>query len=72
MIDLTDDERKKIRDSIIADLTDNEIKTPADKTKLKIDVLINDRGNGKKTDIPAHEVPDINEDDVGDFPETVH
>ncbi len=71
MITLTEEERKKIRDSIIKDLTDPEVKTPADKTKLKIDVLINDRGNGKKTDIPAHEIEDVTEEDVGDFP-TVH
>ena len=71
MITLTEEERKKIRDSIINDLTDPEVKTPADKTKLKIDVLINDRGNGKKTDIPAHEIEDVKEEDVGDFP-TVH
>ena len=71
MIDLTEEERKQIRDSIINDLTDPEIRTPADKTKLKIDVLINDRGNGKKTDIPAHEIGDVTEEDVGEFP-TVH
>jgi hypothetical protein len=71
MLDLTEEERKKIRESVINDLTDPELKTPADKTKLKIDVLINDRGNGKKTDIPAHEVDNVTEEDIGEFP-TVH
>ena len=71
MLTLTEEERKKIRDSIINDLCDPEVKTPADKTKLKIDVLINDRGDGKKTDVPAHEIEDVTEEDVGDFP-TVH
>jgi len=72
MINLTEDERKKIRDSIIADLTDPEVKTPADKTKLKLDVLINDRGTGSGKDAPAYETDDVTEDDVGSFPSTVH
>jgi hypothetical protein len=70
MLDLTESERKRLRKSIIDDLTDPEVKTPADKIKLKIDVLVED----KKTDIPRPEVhhEDVNEEDIGEFPGTVH
>jgi hypothetical protein len=71
MLDLTEEEKKRIRKSIIDDLTDPEVKTPADKVKLKIEVYINDKGKNDSATIPAEQVPDVNEDDVGDFP-TVH
>lgn len=65
-LNLTDTEKKKLRKSIIDDLTDPEVKTPADKIKLKIDVYIED--NVDQPDAPV-QVPNVNEDDIGEFPE---
>ena len=70
MINLNEKECKELRDSILKDLYDPEVKTPADKIKLKLDVLMS-QSDTKKTDMPGQEVGDVTEEDIGEFP-TVH
>jgi hypothetical protein len=71
MLKLTDGEIKKLRRRIIQIMTDEDDKTPVDKLNKLIDLYIDQTGDGDGQTVPAHEVPDVNEDDVGDFP-TVH
>lgn len=70
MINLSKDELKKLRARIIDIMTNSEDKTPVDKLSKLIDVYVEQTDN-KKTDIPAHEVEDVQEEDIGEFP-TVH
>ena len=70
MLELSKDEIKKLRERIITIMTDVEDRTPVDKLTKLIDVYV-EQGNIKKTDTPAHEVEDVQEEDIGEFP-TVH
>ncbi|RLI32230.1 hypothetical protein DRO66_11630 [Candidatus Bathyarchaeota archaeon] len=65
---LTKEERKKIRDSIMNNLSNDEDMCPAAKIELKMKVLMEDTGANNRDSEPVDEVEDINEEDIGDFP----
>lgn len=70
---LTEEERKQLRQTIIDDLMGNEgsEKTPVDKIKQRIEVYI-EQEIGDKDQMPTIPLEDLNEEDVGEFPDTVH
>jgi len=70
MYPLTKDQVDKLKARIDAIITEPEDKTPVDKLNKLMDIWI-EQNDGKKTDIPAHEVEDVQEEDIGEFP-TVH
>jgi hypothetical protein len=70
MLKLTEKELKSLRARILTIMTDDEDRTPVDKLNKLIEVYI-EQDSGDKDTVPAHECPDVDEDDVGDFP-TVH
>jgi hypothetical protein len=67
---LTKAEIKRLRARIIQIMTDEDDKTPVDKLNKLIEVYI-EQDKGDKDSVPAHEVPNVDEEDIGDFP-TVH
>jgi len=70
MYPLTKDQIEKLKNRIDAIITEPEDKTPVDKLNKLMDIWI-EQNDGKKTDTPAHEIEDVTEEDIGEFP-TVH
>ncbi len=70
---LTQEEREQLRKTIMDDLLGNEgnEKTPVDKINKRIEVYI-EQEEGSEDDQPTTDVPDIDPEDIGEFPNTVH
>ena len=70
MYPLTKDQIEKLKARIDTIITEPDDKTPVDKLNKLMDIW-SEQTDGKKTDIPAHETEDVQEEDIGEFP-TVH